>query len=202
MVNAAEAVKKALTCNDDALCAKRSTLPEDFVSTNENPCTSDDGGRNVTCIFTGFVNADDHEKTGNRIEIEETSINLSSFRHLRNSEDPELCAHASGEDLDKITPEGLIFSSFNLQIDMTSPDNTRTLIKPIYTLWDYNADVMKDLVVHSPDYGFDFLVHNSSYFTETFTPTDKFTVKFRSKCSIDVDTLNKNIYVLIGGYAE
>ena len=202
VVNAAEAVKKALTCNDDALCAKRSALPEDFVSTNENPCTSDDGGRNVTCIFTGFVNADDHEKTGNRIEIEETSINLSSFRHLRNSEDPELCAHASGEDLDKITPEGLIFSSFNLQIDMTSPDNTRTLIKPIYTLWDYNADIMKDLVVHSPDYGFDFLVHNSSYFTETFTPTDKFTVKFRSKCSIDVDTLNKNIYVLIGGYAE
>ena len=58
VVNAAEAVKKALTCNDDALCAKRSTLPEDFVSTNENPCTSDDGGRNVTCIFTGFVNAD------------------------------------------------------------------------------------------------------------------------------------------------
>ena len=202
VVNAAEAVKKALTCNDDALCAKRSTLPEDFVSTNENPCTSDDGGRNVTCIFTGFVNADTPEKTGNRIEIEETSINLSSFRHLRNSEDPELCAHASGEDLDKITPEGLIFSSFNLQIDMTSPDNTRTLIKPIYTLWDYNADIMKDLVVHSPDYGFDFLVHNSSYFTETFTPTDKFTVKFRSKCSIDVDTLNKNIYVLIGGYAE
>lgn len=201
VANAEKAVKKALSCNDDVLCAKRSSLPDDFISTNTDPCSSEDGGRNVTCVFTDFANQDNPAVSVKNIEIEQTSINLSSFRHLRNSDDPVMCLQATEEDPENITPEGLIYSSFNLQIDMTSPKGTKTLIKPIIALWDYNADIMKE-IIKSSDYDFDYYVNNTSYFTETFTQEDKFVVTFRSKCSIDVDTLNKNIHVLIGGYAE
>ena len=51
-------------------------------------------------------------------------------------------------------------------------------------------------------YRYDFLLNVSDYFTEVVPANGEFMVKFTSKCPIDVNTLNQNIYVMLGGYRE
>ena len=207
VVNADAAVRKALACDEDPFCARRAGLPDDFRSSNASPCSSSDGGRTVTCEFTDFVNLDDPESAADRIEIEQVSINLNSFQNLPNDDDPEICSDIAelpamieaGEEIE-LNADSFSYATTNLEITMTSPAGTKSIIKPVYALWDFNAALFKDSRDYS-DYSNEYLVQNASYFTESFAPKERFTLNFRSKCSIDVDELNKAVHVLIGGYA-
>ncbi len=198
VANAGKAVIKALNCNSDPLCKKREKLPDDFISTNSEPCSSSDSGHTVTCIFNSFVNADDNSAIKNNVEIEEVSLNLSSLVLTADDTDPDECSASYGS-INNITDQGIYYSKKLMQIDMTSPQNTASVIKPMYTIWDFSPERIKS-TYHYNDYDFEFLVHNSSFFTEEFSPDDSFSVTFRSMCSIDVATLNRNIYILVGGY--
>ena len=195
VVNAYEAVKKALTCNQDELCRKRAVLPEDYKSTGTNPCSSADNGKTVTCIFSSFVNADSRYSGNDYIDIENTSLNTSSFTYANDSSSSECRSAYQGNT------RGIAYANNLLQIEMTSPNGTRALIKPVYANWDFDGRTMRKMLGLS-NYRYDFLLNVSDYFTEVVPANGEFMIKFTSKCPIDVNTLNQNIYVLLGGYRE
>lgn len=52
------------------------------------------------------------------------------------------------------------------------------------------------------NYRYDLRLNISEFFTEVVSARSCFTVNFKSKCAIDVNTLNQNIYMLLGGYSN
>ena len=86
----------------------------------------------------------------------------------------------------------VIYPNNILQIEMISPNGTNC---------DFSAKTLKSNL-RASGYNNKFLVNVSEFFTEKVVADGIFTVKLKSKCNIDVDTLNQYIYVLLGGYAE
>lgn len=192
-VNAAGAVSMALSCDSNAGCAERSVLPTDYESTGTAPCTSDNGGRDVTCSFSGFTAVDDESDTRSVIEIEDLGINMSSFMYADDI-NSSFCHDAYRSDR-----FGIAYANSLLQIEMTSADGTKALIKPVYSNWDYNAKAMIN-EGRMPYRGGSFMIYSSAFYTEKVAASDTVTVKFKSVCPIDVTTLNREIRIVIGGY--
>ena len=195
MVDAYKAVQKALACDQDDSCLKRAVLPEDYKSSGSNPCSSSDGGKNVTCVFTGFVNTDNANDRNSYIDIENTSLNLSSFTYA--SDTSNSCCRAAYQG----NTQGIAYANNLLQIEVTSPNGTRALLKPVYANWDFDGKTMRKMLGLS-NYRYDFRLNISEFFTEVVSARSSFTVNFKSKCAIDVNTLNQNIYMLLGGYSN
>lgn len=195
VVDAKKAVTKALACDSDAKCAKRANLPEDYRSTGSNPCSSSDGGKTVTCQFTNFVNTDNSYDNNAYIDIENTALNLASFTYANDSTNSYCSAAYSS------STQGIAYANNLLQIEMTSPNGTKALVKPVYANWDFDGKALKNML-GSRDYSNAFLINVSEFFTEKVSAKSRFTVNFKSMCPIDVDTLNGNIYVMLGGYAD
>ncbi|WP_405367224.1 hypothetical protein [Ruminobacter sp.] len=83
-----------------------------------------------------------------------------------------------------------------LQISMTSPAGTEALIKPVYANWDYSGITYRKQITEP------FLIQTSDFFTEKVSASDKFTLKIKSMCPLDVSALNSDVFVLIDGYAK
>ncbi len=188
VVNAANAVKKALACDDDAGCKLRSELPEVFISTRANPCESPDGGLTTVCTLSDFVNADNPGEVPEAFEIDNLEINVGSLMYVANSESD--CTDAAND-----SKKGVARVNNLLQISMTSPGGTESLIKSVYANWDFSGTLFKQ---ESAD---PFLISTSDFFTEMVPSTGSFKLKIRSICPIDVDELNNSVYVQIDGYA-
>lgn len=195
VVDAYKAVQKALACDQDDSCLKRAVLPEDYKSSGSNPCSSSDGGKNVTCVFTGFVNTDNANDRNSYIDIENTSLNLSSFTYASDTSNSYCRAAYQGNT------QGIAYANNLLQIEVTSPNGTRALLKPVYANWDFDGKTMRKMLGLS-NYRYDFRLNISEFFTEVVSARSSFTVNFKSKCAIDVNTLNQNIYMLLGGYSN
>ncbi|WP_405350198.1 S8 family serine peptidase [Ruminobacter amylophilus] len=206
VVDAEKAVKAALNCNSDELCAKRASLPQDYKNTNSNPCTTSDDGKIVTCIFSDFVNTEDSSDNQSEIEVEEVSVNLNSFGYT--SDTPETiveddnaasyCDYAASNDG---YIAAIAYANNLLQMEIRSPNGTIALVKPVYANWDFSGKVLNS--VYGLGYKSPFLVNTSDFFTEKFSASNNlFILTFKSKCSIDVDELNKHIYLLVGGYPD
>lgn len=193
VVNAKKAVEKALDCNSDDLCAKRAELPDDYVSTNSRPCVSSDGGYNVTCTFTGFKGVENSETPSSEIEVDNMRVNLVSFGYTSETTDStDVCYLASRASYD-----GLPYANSLLEIKMRSPSGTDTVIKPVYSNWDFEGhEYAKDY----PDG--DFMINTSDYLAEKVAATDTFTMKFKSVCPIDLDFLNSKISAVVTGYTD
>lgn len=189
VVNAEKAVQKALDCDSDEGCEMRKELPSMYKSSGSSPCTSTDGGLNITCSLSGFVNVDDPSDTNAVFEIDNLAINVRSlvFASSTNS----VCSDAAGE-YESSVAEANAF----LQISMTSPSGTEALIKPVYANWDYSGITYRKQITEP------FLIQTSDFFTENVSASDKFTLKIKSMCPLDVSALNSDVFVLIDGYAK
>lgn len=189
VVNAEKAVQKALDCDSDERCEMRKELPSMYKSSGSSPCTSTDGGLNITCSLSGFVNVDDPSDTNAVFEIDNLAINVRSlvFASSTNS----VCSDAAGE-----YESGVAEANAFLQISMTSPSGTEALIKPVYANWDYSGITYRKLRTEP------FLIQTSDFFTENVSASDKFTLKIKSMCPLDVSALNSDVFVLIDGYAK
>lgn len=188
VVNAANAVKKALDCDSDARCKLRSELPEVFRSTGDNPCESSDGGLTIICSLSEFVNADNSGNVPEAFEIDNLEINVGSLIYAASSESE--CANAAND-----TIRGIARVNNLLQISMTSPGGTESLIKSVYANWDFSGRSFREETADP------FLISTSDFFTERVPSTGSFKLKIRSICPIDVDELNNSVYVQIDGYA-
>ena len=195
VVDAKKAVTKALACDSDVKCAKRAELPDDYRSTGSKPCSSSDGGKTVTCQFTNFVNTDNSYDNNANVDIEVTTLNLASFTYANDSSNSSCSSAYNG------STQGIAYANNLLQIEMTSPNGTKALLKPVYANWDFDGKALRK-ALGSSDYSNPFLVNVSEFFTEKVSAKSRFTVNFKSKCPIDVDALNSSIYVMIGGYAD
>lgn len=188
VVNATNAVKKAFDCDADAGCRLRSELPSMYRSTGTNPCESSDGGFSVTCSLSEFVNADKPGEVPGAFEIDNLQINVGSLMYADSTESKcSAASNGSGEDIAGVNNL--------LQITMTSPEGTESLIKSVYSNWDFSAKSFGKNT-DSP-----FLISTSDFFTERVPASGTFKLKIRSVCPIDVDELNGSVYVQADGYA-
>lgn len=189
VVNAEKAVQKALDCDSDEGCEMRKELPSMYKSSGSSPCTSTDGGLNITCSLSGFVNVNDPSDTNAVFEIDNLAINVRSlvFASSTNS----VCSDAAEE-----YASGVAKANAFLQISMTSPAGTEALIKPVYANWDYSGITYRKQITEP------FLIQTSDFFTENVSASDKFTLKIKSMCPLDVSALNSDVFVLIDGYAK
>ena len=78
---------------------------------------------------------------------------------------------------------------------MTSPEGTESLIKSVYSNWDFSAKSF------GKNTDAPFLISTSDFFTERVPASGTFKLKIRSVCPIDVDELNGSVYVQADGYA-
>ncbi len=190
VVNAQKAVQKALNCDSDEQCNMRKALPSMYKSSGSGPCTSTDGGFNVTCSLSGFVNVDNPSDNNADFEIDNLAINVGSLVYAPSTDDT--CDAAVNEYV-----KGVALANAYLQISMTSPSGTEALIKPVYANWDYSGITFRKSFNSAP-----FLLQTSDFFTENVSASDTFTLKIKSVCPIDVTTLNSDVYVLIDGYSK
>lgn len=194
VVNAAAAVSKALYCEEDEYCSRRAELPSDYVSTNDTPCSLDDGGKNITCSFTDFESTDNYGPSRPLMEIEDIAVNLSSLVYDGNT-DSGKCVQAANAN-----QNGIAHANSLLQIEMKSPEGTMSLIKSVYANWDFNARTMHN---ERPSFSYDsnFMIYTSAFYAERASADDSFILNIKSECPIDVDNLNRSIRIRIGGYA-
>ena len=149
----------------------------------------------MTCQFTNFVNTDNSYDNNANVDIEVTTLNLASFTYANDSSNSSCSSAYNG------STQGIAYANNLLQIEMTSPNGTKALLKPVYANWDFDGKALRK-ALGSSDYSNPFLVNVSEFFTEKVSAKSRFTVNFKSKCPIDVDALNSSIYVMIGGYAD
>lgn len=190
VVNAQKAVQKALNCDSDEQCNMRKDQPSMYKSSGSGPCTSTDGGFNVTCSLSGFVNVDNPSDNNADFEIDNLAINVGSLVYAPSTD--TTCADAVDEYIYAVAA-----ANAYLQISMTSPSGTEALIKPVYANWDYSGISFRKFYNSAP-----FLLQTSDFFTENVSASDTFTLKIKSVCPIDVTTLNSDVYVLIDGYSK
>ncbi len=66
----------------------------------------------------------------------------------------------------------------------------------MYANWDYSGITYRKQITEP------FLIQTSDFFTENVSASDKFTLKIKSMCPLDVSALNSDVFVLIDGYAK
>lgn len=191
VVDAHKAVLKAQQCDEDQHCAKRSELPNDYFSSNEDPCSSEDGGFTVTCSLTELINAEDENPPESAMEIENVSLDVISLRYA--TSDNHYCSLAHSGNM-----IGIASANNLLQITIKSPDGTVSLVKPVYANWDFNGKKIQEQ--YSSDAA--FLINSSDFYTEKVSATDTFTVEFMSGCPIDVSKLNDDFSIVVTGYED
>ena len=88
------------------------------------------------------------------IDIENTSLNLSSFTYASDTSNSYCRAAYQGNT------QGIAYANNLLQIEVTSPNGTRALLKPVYANWDFDGKTMRKMLGLS-NYRYDFRLNIS-----------------------------------------
>ncbi len=211
VVDAHALVDGALGCSEDPVCVKMADLPEVFVSSNSTPCTyADSTQMSVKCSFSGFRDPEDEETTleNATLTIDAVTYDVAGLGYLPEGAEG-YCADTASELTE--TRRAAVFKANNrLQITAASQAGIiDALIKPVYTNWDINAgagadnqellDLIGDLeggVQNSP-----LEIATSTFYLETITedPDRHFTLSFKSRCKLDLESLNRHMKMKVYG---
>lgn len=176
LVDAEAAVKLALNCDEDVLCVQKQKLPTEYVSNDNRSCKNigfDDSLNlyTVDCFFTNFVDENKHQMEGKKI-IDNAMITISGIPYTF-SQYP-------------ITKNMVNKANALLQLELVSPSNTTSIIKNLYSNWDFNSMVNLNTTSKYAT------LTTSQFYHEEVVADDLFTFRFYSQYPINVDELNKS----------
>ncbi len=218
VVDAGALVKAALDCDKDPVCSGMKDLPEKYISANENPCAyTDDSKILITCSFSDFKNEEGQPLGKTELLVDALTYDVSGLNYL-----PEgiitACKLAASEEDEEETEHNIqrksaVFDAHTLlELIAESQSGTKSLLKPLYTNWDYGSgfnvpDDDDDDDPNDPDEppeGFSLEpldIAVSAFYQEPLSedPDRKYRLSFRSACQIDVDKLNKNMHLTVYG---
>jgi hypothetical protein len=211
VADAAAMVDAAARCSDDPLCVAMAQPAEAYTSSNESPCRYDEvvpgtedriGENNIVCTFSGFRNKDNPEETlaEEPLTIDAVSFNFYGFAYDAGNQVFSKCRKlASAEAKDQ--REGVTYANAVLQIEMISPADTLSLVKPLYANWGYWNILNGTTEDSDGGYSEDFQLSTSAFYLEKFRddPVKPFTIRFKTGCNIDLDHLNKYMDVTVYG---
>ena len=215
VIDAGALVKAALECDKDPVCAGMAELPEMYVSSGKNPCAyTDDSRRLITCSFSDFQNEDGEPLGQTEITLDAVTYDVSGLSYLPEGI-IEACELAASDEDAEVTEHNIarkhaVFkANVLLELIAESASGTRSLLKPVYTNWDYHSGF------NVPEYYDDFKevksaegtapesleIAASAFYQESLKedPENKFRMSIKSPCQIDLDRLNKNMHLTVWG---
>jgi subtilisin family serine protease len=211
LADAAALVDAAAGCSDDPVCAAMARPAEAYTSSNESPCRYDEvvpgtedqiGETNIVCTFNGFRNRDnpDETLTDEPLTIDAVSFNFFGFAYDADNQVYCKCRKLASDAAEE-QMEGVTYANAVLQIEMISPSDTVSLVKPLYANWGYVNILNGGAGNHNGGYSENFQLSTSSFYLEKFRddPEKPFTIRFKTGCSVDLDNLNKYIDVTVYG---
>lgn len=197
VLNAEAAVKLALSCDDDEECSRRSELPLQYRSYDSAPCSSSDNGRTVTCYFSRFVNSDTERKVEGSFRIDNVAFDMAGFTYAA---EPDVGISECSE-----AGDGNLYSAYYanslMQIEMTSPRGTLSIIKPVYANWDFDGAHFRTTGEIDGVDG-EFLLTTSDFFNEHMETSEVTRLRIRSVCPVDVKSLNKSMKLVMDVYPD
>ena len=217
VVDAGALVKAALECDKDPVCAGMKELPEKYISANENPCAyTDDSRRLITCSFSDFKNEEGESLGKTELLVDALTYDVSGMNYL-----PDgiitACELAASEEDEEATEHNVqrkqaVFQAHALlELIAESQSGTKSLLKPLYTNWDYGSgfnvpddddddgddddDIPEGIALDPMD------ISTSAFYQESLKedPSKKYRLSLRSACQIDVDELNENMHLTVYG---
>lgn len=153
VADAGALVKAALECDKDPVCSGMKELPEKYVSANENPCAYTDNSRRlVTCAFSDFQNEEGEPLGRKELILDAVTYDVSGLNYLPDGiiKACELAVTAEDENMTEHNAERkkAVFSANSLlELIPESQSGTKSLLKPLYTNWDYQSGFNEDFDV-------------------------------------------------------
>lgn len=165
VIDAGALVKAALECDKDPVCAGMAELPEMYVSSGKNPCAyTDDSRRLITCSFSDFQNEDGEPLGQTELTLDAVTYDVSGLSYLPEGI-IEACELAASDEDAEVTEHNVarkhaVFkANVLLELIAESESGTRSLLKPVYTNWDYHSGF------NVPEYYDDYKEVKSAYGT-------------------------------------
>lgn len=198
LVDAEKAVKLALDCDENPDCQFLNQQPKQFTTTTHD-CTenqinipnTDNYRYEYTCTLGDFkeservsMNINDMD-LNSTLQIDAVSTELSNIVYER----ADLY-----EDTERAT-KSLLDCNSKMQIELVSPRNTLSIIKPLYANWAFANDGLtteseEDDEDTDAEDSREMNVYTNTFYRETVEPGDNFTLTIRSDCQLDLDSLN------------
>jgi len=207
VVDAGELVKAAAKCSDDPVCTAMAQPPEVYTSSNKSPCSYEEGVSesenqiseyNIVCTFTGFTNNDDPDKTLSEESITLDAVTFDFFGFVYDDNQVYSSCKKLASTESEEQREGMSYANAMLQIEMISPSGTVSLVKPLYANWGYSHVLNSSATGSVSD---SLQLATSTFYLEKFRddPEKPFTIRFKTGCNVDLDSLNNNINITVYG---
>lgn len=211
LVDAGEAVKLALDCENQPDCKMYDDLPVEYVSVANN-CVAEEGtdSKVVNCTFSTFKDEDGKNLTGS-LMIDALSVDLRRLQYQNSITCPGI--YDSDE---AIAEESKYDANHDLHIEMVSPGKTVATVKPYLSNWDYIYDGMEDpedgddedLLLKNIISGDESLyISTNNFYREKFNNDGQFTMKIYSGCPLNVNSFTsegsgEKIHLRVYGYQQ
>ncbi len=171
-----------MNCDKDAMCQKMGEEALKFTSQNENPCVQEGTG-DIVCTLKNSEGQD----LSQELTIDALTFDLYGLAYSQDQDD-ENCVFKNNFETSKATDyAGNFYADGRLQVELTSPSGTLSVVKPLYTNWLHPYYVGK---AGTEDQSLELT--SATFYLEKVAPgADEFTLRIRSKCKVDLDVLNK-----------
>ena len=210
LADAGEAVKLAKNCDSDEYCKKREKTESGFIQSKTTSCVPTAGSK-YECTLSNFhsyaenEDADDPAKGtpfNGTMEIESVSLINDEFKFTSGSSSKDYCTFNTAEQLNQDNASKTSIKDLskyfmplnNLQLELQSPDQVRSIVKPYYSHWAPYTSNKNNTFSNKI-----MLETNSFYLDKTSGGEWKLTVT--SACSIDSNAMNR-FKVRIYGYTN
>ncbi len=192
LVDAAEALTLAKSCNSNVSCKARGSDPVEF-STQDVSCEEDNAttilNGTYTCTVKGFYNSDYDSQKNYELENVTIDIGNTSFQSSEDSSvnGASICTDATFKYSSTLTSSQKQALS-ELQIELVSGKGTTSILKGFYTNY-FGAEG-----------GVGLRLLTNAFMGESFDPSENMVVRFRSTCYLD--NVMKNAVVTVRAFEK
>jgi hypothetical protein len=179
-------------------------LPEKYISSNENPCAyTDDSRRLISCSFSDFINDEGQPLGQNELIVDALTYDVSALNYLPKGI-TDSCNLEAASDADELQHD-IFKANVLLELIAESEAGTKSLLKPLYTNWDYLGVFFLSDEDDDDDENLELLspldLATSAFYQESLTedPDRKYRLHVRSPCQMDVNRLNENMHLTVYG---
>ncbi|WP_406037369.1 hypothetical protein [Succinimonas sp.] len=211
-----EALEKAAReCDKDPVCSRMKKLPEKYISSNKNPCAyTDNSKRLITCSFSDFKNEKRRSLGKNRLIADAVIYDVSGLSFLPKGI-IEACELAASEkkDINETDDEydeeiwrhngerelAVYNANVLLELIAESAAGTKSILKSPGAGWNYHSPESSEYDEMNREFPSE--IATSAFYQEPLKedPKNKYRLRIRSPCQIDVKKLNKNMHLTVYG---
>jgi subtilisin family serine protease len=203
--DASAAVNLALNCENDSNCKTRKALPQKIVNGSTPNCVKTaNSSDEYECTFTDLqiVNSD-NSKTPltTNVEIETVNFDMLGYSYIQDDTAPEFCntfisEYTPKDDIPR-TDDQLqrLYKAFAYtQIELYSPNNTQSIVKPYLSYWNYAYD---NTLINQT-----LFMNTNAFYQENVNAQGTWKLNLKSTCALNLANINEHLSLEILGYVK